>query len=49
MAATFQYTSPPISDQVDIRNGPKIERHFYTPADLKEMTKTQAGRTSMKR
>jgi hypothetical protein len=28
-----------ITDQVDIRHGLKIERHFYTPADLKEMTK----------
>jgi hypothetical protein len=25
-----------ITDQVDIRNGVKIERHYYTPAELKE-------------
>ena len=24
-----------ITDQVDIRNGVKIERHYYTPAQLK--------------
>jgi hypothetical protein len=26
-----------ITDQVDIANGVKIERHYYTPAELKEM------------
>jgi hypothetical protein len=31
-----------ITDQVDIKNGIKIERHFYTPADLQEMA-TNSG------
>src|SRR5947209_9021621 len=26
-----------ITDQVDIKNGVKIERHYYTPAELKDM------------
>jgi hypothetical protein len=26
-----------ITDQVDIANGVKIERHYYTPADLRKM------------
>lgn len=35
-----------ITDQVDIRNGVKIERHYYTPSDLK--TNAPKGWTNIK-
>ena len=37
-----------ITDQIDIRNGVKIERHYYTPAQLKTDIR-RAGRTSTRR